>query len=187
MDQDVTVRINADTTQFAAALNNLGNLSNRFGEQLTGALKGAVVSGRSLEDVLRRLALNLAGSALQQGLAPLRNLAGAMFSNLFGALGRLVPFERGGIVPFAKGGVVSSPTYFPMNGATGLMGEAGPEAIIPLQRGADGRLGVASSDSGRNVSIVFNVSTPDAASFRKSEAQLAGMLVRAVSRGTRTL
>jgi len=37
------------------------------------------------------------------------------------------------------------------------------------------------------VNVVFNVSTPDAASFRKSEAQVTGMLARAVTRGTRTL
>ncbi len=60
--------------------------------------------------------------------------------------------------------------------------------VLPLQRTADGRLGVALADGGRgSMQIVFNVSTPDAASFRKSEAQIAGMLARAVSRGTRTL
>ena len=90
-------------------------------------------------------------------------------------------------MPFAAGGVVSSPSYFPMGNNIGLMGEAGPEAILPLQRAADGRLGVAASGGGAPVSIVFNVTTPDAASFRKSEAQLSGMLARAVSRGVRTL
>jgi phage-related minor tail protein len=47
---------------------------------------------------------------------------------------------------FAKGGIVSSPTMFQFadGGAirNGLMGEAGPEAIMPLSRGSDGRLGV---------------------------------------------
>jgi phage-related minor tail protein len=44
---------------------------------------------------------------------------------------------------FANGGIVGSPTYFPMSGGqTGLMGEAGPEAIMPLKRGANGKLGV---------------------------------------------
>jgi phage-related minor tail protein len=102
----------------------------------------------------------------------------------------LTPFAKGGVpghvVPFAGGGVVSSPSYFPMGRNVGLMGEAGAEAILPLQRSADGRLGVAASGSGAPVSIVFNVTTPDATSFRKSEAQVAGMLARAVSRGSRT-
>lgn len=176
MDENVTVRIEADTAPFEAALNDLQQLSQGFGRQLTGALQGAVVSGRSLEDVLRRLALNLAGMALSQGLKPLQGL----FSSLFGQL-------LGGVTPFAKGGVVASPTYFGTNGGLGLMGEAGAEAILPLARGADGRLGVAGGGGQAPVSVVFNVTTPDAPSFRKSEAQITGMLARAVSRGTRSL
>ena len=63
--------------------------------------------------------------------------------------GNVVPFASGNVVPFASGGVVSSPTVFPMaNGGVGLMGEAGPEAIMPLSRGANGKLGVKSSGGG---------------------------------------
>lgn len=176
MDENVTVRIEADTQPFEAALNDLQQLSQGFGRQLTGALQGAVVNGRSLEDVLRRLALNLATMALGRGLQPLQGL----FSSLFGQV-------LGGVTPFAKGGVVASPTFFGTGGGLGLMGEAGAEAILPLARGADGRLGVAAGGQGRPVNIVFNVTSPDAASFRKSEAQVTGMLARAVTRGTRSL
>jgi phage-related minor tail protein len=66
------------------------------------------------------------------------------------------------------------------------MGEAGTEAVMPLTRGADGRLGVAAQGGGAPVQVVFNVSTPDATSFRKSEAQLTGMLARAARKGART-
>lgn len=52
-------------------------------------------------------------------------------------------FAKNGIQPFARGGVVNSPTVFPFANGIGLMGEAGPEAIIPLKRGRDGKLGVA--------------------------------------------
>lgn len=52
-------------------------------------------------------------------------------------------FAKNGIQPFARGGVVNSPTVFPFANGVGLMGEAGPEAIIPLKRGRDGKLGVA--------------------------------------------
>ena len=58
-------------------------------------------------------------------------------------------FQGGNVIPFASGGVVSSPTLFPMAGRnTGLMGEAGPEAIVPLARGRDGKLGIKSSGGG---------------------------------------
>ena len=51
--------------------------------------------------------------------------------------------QGGRIKPYAKGGVVAEPTMFPMAGGDiGLMGEAGPEAIMPLKRGANGKLGV---------------------------------------------
>jgi len=71
-------------------------------------------------------------------------------------------FSGGNVIPFASGGVVSSPTLFPMAaGRTGLMGEAGPEAIMPLSRGSDGKLGVKVSGGGNGVIInqVINVST----------------------------
>ncbi|PSJ61338.1 phage tail tape measure protein [Pseudaminobacter soli (ex Li et al. 2025)] len=191
MVEDVTVSINADTAPFQAALENLEKMSDRFGAQLTGALKGAVVRGRELDDVLRRIGLNLAGMALEQGLKPLQSLTSSLFSSLLGGLTGILPFAKGGVpghvVPFASGGVVSTPSYFPMGSSLGLMGEAGPEAIMPLQRGPDGRLGVATSGGGTPVNVVFNVTSPDAASFRKSEAQITGMLARAVSRGARTL
>lgn len=73
------------------------------------------------------------------------NLMNTGASSLFDAIW---PFAKGGafsggnVVPFAKGGVVNSPTLFGMSGGTGLMGEAGPEAIMPLSRGSDGSLGV---------------------------------------------
>lgn len=186
MAEEVTVAIRADTGPFVDALAELEQLSASFGTQLTSALGRAVVSGKSLDDVLRRMALNLAGMALQQGLRPLQGLAGSFMSGLVGGLGRAFGFAKGGVVPFADGGVVSAPTYFPMAGGTGLMGEAGPEAILPLRRGSDGRLGVAAGAGGPSVNVVFNVSTPDAPSFRRSEAQVTGMLARAVQRGARS-
>jgi len=91
--------------------------------------------------------VNAAKMAFSGGGGPL-----AFLGNLFadGAA-----FSKGSVVPFATGGVVGSPTYFPMSGGrTGLMGEAGPEAIMPLKRGKDGKLGVASE--GTSDTIVVN-------------------------------
>ena len=88
-------------------------------------------------------------------------------------------------MPFAKGGVVSSPTTFPMRGGTGLMGEAGPEAIMPLTRGADGKLGVRSDGGAQAVNVVMNITTPDSAGFQRSQGQIAAQMGRALSRGQR--
>ena len=69
-------------------------------------------------------------------------------------------FAANGIVPYAMGGIVNRPTLFPFaNGGaigTGLMGEAGPEAIMPLTRGANGKLGVMAVGGG-TTNVVVNV------------------------------
>ena len=62
--------------------------------------------------------------------------------------------QNGQRLAFAAGGIVSGPTIFPMaNGGAGLMGEAGPEAIMPLKRLSDGKLGVASTGSNITVNV----------------------------------
>ncbi len=64
-------------------------------------------------------------------------------------------FVDGQVQKYAYGGVVNRPTLFPMANGMGLMGEAGAEAILPLRRGSNGRLGVESSGGG---STIINVS-----------------------------
>src|SRR5205085_12591198 len=94
--------------------------------------------------------------------------------------------SSGRVQPFAAGGVVATPTYFPLGRGLGLMGEAGAEVVLPLARGSDGKLGVRSG-SGASLAVTFNVVSPDAESFRKSEAQVTAMLARSVMRGRRGL
>jgi phage-related minor tail protein len=66
------------------------------------------------------------------------------------------------------------------------MGEAGPEAIMPLTRGPDGKLGVRSAGGGGGaVTVVMNISTPDVAGFQRSQSQVAAQAMRALARGQR--
>jgi lambda family phage tail tape measure protein len=95
------------------------------------------------------------------------------------------PFSQGKVMPFAQGGVVSSATTFPMRGGTGLMGEAGPEAIMPLARGPDGKLGVRSGGGGGAPQVVMHISTPDVQGFQRSQSQIAAQMSRALSSGNR--
>jgi phage-related minor tail protein len=157
-----------------------------FGSSLTKAFSDAAVRGRKLSDVVRSLALSLSRSTLRAAVKPVSEA-------LSGAVTNALNFHRGGVfssgmtVPFARGGVIGAPAAFPLRGGrTGFAGEAGPEAILPLARGGDGRLGVR-AEGGAPVAITFNVTTPDAESFRRSESQVAAMLNRAVSRGERNL
>ena len=82
----------------------------------------------------------------------------AQYAPLPNAMGNA--FASNNIVPYANGGIVNRPTMFKFARggamATGVMGEAGPEAIMPLKRGADGKLGVASA-GGSNVTVNVSV------------------------------
>jgi tape measure domain-containing protein len=88
-------------------------------------------------------------------------------------------FGANGIIPFAKGGIVNSPTVFPFAKGIGLMGEAGPEAILPLKRGADGSLGVMASGGGGDVNVVVNVDAKG--SSVEGDEQGANQLGRVIS------
>lgn len=164
-----------------AEMRALSSAARSFGSAISTALKGAAIEGKAFDDVLKTLGQRL----LKIGA----DLAGRMIvSNLFGALqGALTPAAAGNVTAFAKGGIVDAPALFATAGGAGLMGESGAEAILPLARGADGRLGIRANAEAAPVSVVVNVTTPDAASFRTSGALIAGLLARAVDRGRRTL
>ncbi|MDX6806565.1 phage tail tape measure protein [Terrihabitans rhizophilus] len=187
LDEETRVlTIDADTSKVERSLIELDRLSRGFGRSLTSALEGAAVRGQSLSTVLQGLGQRLVDLALRSAMKPLENSIAGALGNIVGGV---LPFAKGGVVggqvqPFATGGVVSTPTFFPMaGGRTGLMGEAGSEAILPLARGSDGRLGVRGGGGGSHVTV--NISTPDAGSFRRSEAQVSAQLARAVARGRR--
>ena len=190
MDEELIVAIDADTTGVEAALERLEKRAMRFGDTITNALKGAIIQGKSLEDTLRGVAMALAGDALETGLAPLQNMLTGVGRRLFGGFSRILPFADGGVAStgafMGAGGVVNAPAYFPAGDALGLMGEAGPEAILPLQRTASGRLGVAANmEAGQGTPVIVNITTPDIAGFQRSQSQVSTALARAVARGRR--
>lgn len=170
----------------------VGSLSKSIGGGLRRAFDGLVFDGMKLSDALRQVAKSMAVSVYGVAMKPVQEaVGGAVAGGLNGLLSGLFPFEKGGsfsqgrVMPFARGGIVASPTMFPMRKGRGLMGEAGPEAIMPLTRGADGRLGVQAQGGGRPVNIVMNVTTPDVQSFARSQSQIAAQLARALGRGDR--
>lgn len=160
-------------------LERIGDLADGVGRSLTRALRGAIVDGSSLKGVLGEVAKAFSDIALKAALKPLGNLASGFIERVFTGTNPAL----GGVQPFAKGGVLAAPTYFPMPGKMGLAGEAGPEAVVPLSRGSDGRLGIAGGGGG--VTVTMNVTASDARSFLGAEAEVSAMLLRAVRRGTR--
>jgi phage-related minor tail protein len=165
----------------------------RFGNTLATAFVDLTLKGKGFGDVLRTVGLRLSELALKTAFQPLTDaIGGALQRAITGGIGGAA-FAKGGViqrglpVPFANGGVIASPIAFPLAGnRVGIAGERGAEAILPLARGPDGRLGVRADGSG-GINVTFNVTTPDADSFRRSETQLAAMLARAVAQGQRNL
>lgn len=142
----------------------LGKISTVLNRSIQNSLNEFIFEGASLKS-----ALNKFGSGFIQGLVS-RSL-------------NTDPFAK--ITPFAKGGVINRPTFFPLGGGGGIAGEAGAEAILPLSRSADGKLGVRSAGSNRPV--IINIQTQNLSSFNQSQTQIASQLQRAVQRGSRNI
>jgi phage-related minor tail protein len=170
--------------------NLLGVSTAAFAKAISKAFADASTGGKQFDDVLKQLALRLSSMAVSQAFRPVaKDLAGGLskvFEGLFGGGGSSDTMRMRAITPFASGGVIGAPTYFPLSsGGLGLAGEAGPEAIIPLTRGSDGRLGIAMSGAEQPSNVTVQMATPDAQSFRRSEAYITGQIARAVARGQR--
>ena len=168
-------------------------MSGTVTSSLRRAFEGVVFDGKRLSDALAGIGRSISGSVLNQALAPVQGALGSVVGKgVQSILGGVLPFSRGAafgagrVAAFARGGVVDGPTQFPMRGGVGLMGEAGPEAIMPLTRGADGKLGVRGGGGGA-VHVTMNISTPDAAGFQRSQSQIAAEMSRAMQRGRRNL
>ncbi len=178
--EDLAGEAESRTRPTLDALVALSRQASSFSTAITGAFRAAVVGGRRFETVLNALSLKLAGIALDQALQPISNVIGNAIGSAFTGIG------GGPLKPFARGGIVGGPTVFPIRGGLGVAGEAGAEAVLPLARGSDGRLGVAGG-GGQPMIVNFHVTSPDASSFTRSEAQVTAMLARAVGRGRRGL
>jgi phage-related minor tail protein len=198
-DDEAVGALSAQLEQTAGSTRKLEASAIGFARAMTQAFRSAVVGGKRFEDVLKGLALKLSDLSLKMALKPLeKGLASgidSLFKSLSSGLGGLTlfggvaPNTKNEIAPFAAGGVIATPAYFPLGaGGTGLMGEAGPEAILPLARTSDGRLGVAASGGGPPAATVsITIATPDPDGFRRSEAYVTGLIARAVARGQRGL
>lgn len=185
-------RFNGELDRLQSAMASTGQdlkaLERGLSRGVRQAFDGMVLEGAKLSDALAGVALSVMRSTYSAATKPVTD---RLSEALAGGIAAFVPFAKGGsfsqgkVMPFAKGGVVSGPTTFPMRGGTGLMGEAGPEAIIPLARGPDGSLGVRSSGGGRPVNITMNIQTPDVQGFQRSRSQIAAQMARALAQGQR--
>lgn len=167
-----------DLNAVKIALDGIDRSAGSVSKSLTAAFANATLSSKAFSNTLTGVAAMLS-QVLSQSLG---GTLSSGFSSLFGGLfGGSSPV----IAPFADGGIVASPTFFGAGGSMGLMGERGAEAILPLSRGPNGQLGIATHGPARPTTINVTIATQDVDSFRRSESQVAGALARAVARGQR--
>lgn len=164
-----------------------------FGRAGADALYGLVTATDSWKDSLSRLVEQLDRIAFDSFVAPLvQNGISSGLSSLFGGFS-LLPSANGNafingqpIKWFADGGIINSPVVFPLGGA----GEKGPEAIMPLKRGPDGKLGVSMVNSGNTSAQNITVNVRGGgrgrgdrrSDFGRSGRQLAQDIARSLPR-----
>tara|TARA_R100000655_G_scaffold7848_5_gene20898 strand:- start:5531 stop:7273 length:1743 start_codon:yes stop_codon:yes gene_type:complete len=142
------------------------------------ALVKFVETGKlNFKDLTRSIISDMARMAIQQSITkPLTNFIGGLFGNADGNA-----FVDGKVQKYAYGGVVNKPTLFPMANGMGLMGEAGAEAILPLSRGSNGKLGVqASGNTGTVINVSVDASSTDVSGNANEGNQLGQAIANAV-------
>lgn len=149
------------------------------GQSVWSAFTDTILNG--LNKIINKL-LDSALDAALDSLLSLDSNGSSVFATLFSANGNAFN-AGGGIAAFAKGGtftnsIVDSPTLFKFAKGTGVMGEAGPEAIMPLKRGADGSLGVqmhggaSAAPANNNVAVNQNFTVSGAVSSTEITAAI---------------
>lgn len=154
----------------------LEDQTKKGADAISGLFTSMLDGSKSLRAGIADLLMDIAKVQMQKAVLGLANTAlGGAFSWLGGLL---TPNANGGVYSSAglsahSGTVVSQPTIFPFAKGAGLMGEAGPEAILPLKRGSDGKLGVSAGDGasggGQAVDVRVTVTIDEAGQTRVRE------------------
>ncbi len=135
---DKTKDLGTETDKYKITLDQV---KDTLANQMTSAIEGLIDGTKTLGESLSGLLKTFASMFLRSGIG---SLVGSIFPSANGNV-----FAQNGIVPYAKGGYIGRPTM-------ALMGEAGPEAVLPLRRGSNGKLGVESSGGGTS-NVTVNV------------------------------
>lgn len=200
------------------------SLSNAFDRSFQGLITNTMTAKQAfksfatsiVEDIARIIAQEVRSAILRPILKMGLSALGGLFTSSLGSVGSVgdgsinldtTPFE-GGINYNAKGGIysgagiskhsgtiVNSPTVFPFAKGVGLMGEAGPEAILPLKRNSQGKLGVSVDNTGQQrgsniyyINTTVNAgsnATPDSIASKASEAVIRAIAKQEINSAAR--
>jgi tape measure domain-containing protein len=155
----------------------LESMKKTIEDGLVNAIEGLVDGTKSLRQSLADILKQMAGLFLRAGIGSFKGADGTGGSGLLGLFADGGVIAKNNVVPFAYGGIVDKPTLFPMANGAGLMGEAGPEGILPLRRNSKGRLGVEAS-GGSVGNVVVNVdASGSAVEGNDAEASQLGKVI----------
>jgi hypothetical protein len=116
-------------TDIAMGTKNTATAFQDMSKLIIRAIEEMIVKLLIIQPLMRSLQGALGSGISIPGFNPIAGITGSANGNAF---------DGGNVIPFARGGVIDGPMMAPM----ALMGEAGPEAIVPLRRGPDGNLGI---------------------------------------------
>jgi lambda family phage tail tape measure protein len=140
---------------------------NQWGKASADAIVDFVVDGKaSFTDLANSIIKDIARIVVQQNITTpfAKSIAefdySGFFAGLFSANADGGVYRSPGLSAYS-GTIVDRPTFFPFAKGVGLMGEDGPEAILPLKEGKDGKLGIA-GPAGGNVQVIINNTVPGA-------------------------
>lgn len=154
----------------ASFVDGIGQMSDAIVDfAITGEQSFGEMTASILADIAKMILQMTIMNALKSAFGGSGGLLAGVFGNAQGNA-----FQGGNVIPFARGGVVSEPTIFPMAQGIGLMGESGPEAILPLSRDPAGNLGVKSQGA-QNIVVNINGVT-DFGSFQRNQAQVTNSI-----------
>lgn len=161
--------------QGESAFERLGSIGLSIVQMIGQEIIKSMLEQIHLQTILKSLGSFFSGFSLFGGGG-----AGTMAIGTIAANGQV--FKNGNVIPFAKGGIVNKPTIFPMaNGGTGLMGEAGAEAVMPLRRMSNGKLGVEASDSNNAVQVNIYNQSGAAVETRKRDNGSLDVIIKQVN------
>ena len=169
----------ADLANSMQMLRPLGEqVFNSFTSSFDSMVRGIAQGTQSIKDAFKNMAKALIADLIR--LAAYRGIL-ALLGGPGTSIGGAFAQQTGQLQPaaFAKGGVVNGPTVFPMARGMGLMGEAGPEAVMPLTRMSNGNLGVESSP----MNVTINNMAGAEVTTRQDDTGLIVDIVRATVAG----